>query len=196
VQVGAENKNKVRAAISLGVVAALLVGYQFIGSSSTPMASSTPATAQPVKPSPRRSTRTTGGKRPIPTEARLDPTLDLSTLAATEQMVYSGKGRNIFVATAEPIPRPKGSGVTDLKPPPPQPQGPPPPPPINLKFFGFASKPGEPKRIFLSQGEDVFIAGEGDIVNRRYKVLHIGPNSVDIEDVLYNNRQSIPLTQG
>ena len=65
-----------------------------------------------------------------------------------------------------------------------------------LKFFGFASKPGEPKRIFLSQGEDVFIAAEGDIVNRRYKVVRISPNAVDIEDVLYNNRQSIPLTQG
>ena len=72
-----------------------------------------------------------------------------------------------------------------------------PPPPINLKFFGFASKPGEPKRVFLSsQDGDVFIAGEGDIVNRRYKVLRIGPASVDVEDVLNNNRQSIPLTQG
>jgi len=39
----------------------------------------------------------------------------------------------------------------------------PPPPPINLKFFGFANKPGEAKKIFLSQGEDVFIAGEGDM---------------------------------
>jgi len=76
------------------------------------------------------------------------------------------------------------------------PQGPPPPPPINLKFYGFASKPGEPKRIFLSQGEDVFIAREGDIIDRRYKVLHISPTQVEIEDVLNNNRQNIPLTQG
>jgi hypothetical protein len=41
----------------------------------------------------------------------------------------------------------------------------------------------------------VFIAVEGDIVDRRYKVVHIGPMSVEVEDVLYNNRQSIPLTQ-
>ncbi len=73
---------------------------------------------------------------------------------------------------------------------------PPPPPPIPLKFYGFASKPGEPKKIFLSSGEDVFIAAEGEIVNRRYRVLHIGVNSVEIEDVLQNNRQTIPLTQG
>jgi hypothetical protein len=66
-----------------------------------------------------------------------------------------------------------------------------------LKFYGFAiSKPGEAKRIFLSQGEDVFIAKEGDIVDRRYKVIRISPNAVEILDVLSNNRQSIPLTQG
>src|SRR5437868_6168701 len=78
---------------------------------------------------------------------------------------------------------------------PPAPPPPPPPPPINLKFFGFANKPGEPRKAFLSQGDDVFIAVEGDIVDRRYKVIHIGPTSVEVEDVLYNNRQSIPLTQ-
>ena len=76
------------------------------------------------------------------------------------------------------------------------PPPPPPPPPINLKFFGFASKPGEPKKIFLSEGEDVFIASEGDVVDRHYKVLHISPAAVEIEDVLNNNRQSIPLTAG
>jgi hypothetical protein len=76
------------------------------------------------------------------------------------------------------------------------PPPPPPPPPINIKFFGFANKPGESRKVFLSQGEDVFIAVEGDIVDRRYKVLTISPMSVEIEDVLTNNRQSIPLTQG
>ena len=55
---------------------------------------------------------------------------------------------------------------------------------------------GQPKKIFLSQGEDVFIAAEGEIVDRRYRVLRISPNSVEMEDVLNNNRQSIPLTQG
>ena len=72
----------------------------------------------------------------------------------------------------------------------------PPPPPINLKFFGFANRPGETKKVFLSQGEDIFIAGEGDIVDRRYRVLHISATAVDVEDVVNNNRQSLPLTQG
>jgi hypothetical protein len=64
-----------------------------------------------------------------------------------------------------------------------------------LKFFGFASGPGEPKAVFLSEGEDVFVAHEGDVVDRHYKVEHIGTNSVTIVDVLNNNQQDIPLMQ-
>ena len=85
-------------------------------------------------------------------------------------------------------------------PPPPPPPGapppPPPPPPSNLKFYGFATPQGGTKRIFLIKNEDVFLAKEGDIVDRRYKVVRISPNAVEILDVLSNNRESIPLTQG
>jgi hypothetical protein len=124
----------------------------------------------------------------------LDPTLRLQLLHAVEGINYGGSGRNIFVdePDAPPIPIPVQPPADTT------PQGPPPtppPPPINLKFFGFANKAGEPKRIFLSENEDVFIAAEGDIVNRRYKVIHINPSSAEIEDVLYNHSQSIPLTQ-
>ena len=37
---------------------------------------------------------------------------------------------------------------------------------------------------------------EGDVVDRRYKILHIAPTSVEVEDVLTNNRQTLFLTQG
>jgi hypothetical protein len=79
--------------------------------------------------------------------------------------------------------------VADLGPPPP-----PPPPPINLKFYGWASKPGEPKRIFLSQGDQIFIASEGQLVANRYKVLKINNGNVEIEDILNSNTQSIPMS--
>ena len=46
-------------------------------------------------------------------------------------------------------------------------------------------------------GEDVFVAGEGEIVNRRYKVMRISNNSVEIQDMVYSGPpQNIPLTQG
>ena len=154
------------------------------------------ATRFPLPPPSRPSTgtrrtapvRTASGKKPAVRAApsSLDPTLRYDWLKASEDTQYRGAGRNIFRAEVE-IPKPIVPVHVVA---PVVPQGPPPPPPINLKFFGFARK------IFLSQGEDVFIAGEGDIVDRRYRILRITPVSVEVEDVLNNNRQTIPLTQG
>jgi len=192
VKLGVENRKEVIALAVLGVIAAITTTSMF-WPSSTPTASLPPpsATANTAKTTVRR---TASGKIVKNSEPRLDPTLDLDLLRQSEQIKYSGNARNIFVAGSEPVVVAKANGRTDkpvYTPPVVQP-----PPPINLKFFGFANKPGEPKKIFLSQGEDIFVAVEGDIVNRRYRVLHISPSAVEIEDVLNNNRQSIPLTQG
>lgn len=189
-QVGTENRNKLIAAIVLGVLAVVLVGRWMFGSGS-----SNAAAPSPVAPAPAVTSRVgPGGKKGNVGPRSLDPTLRFDWLSASEDTKYKGAGRNIFLAEAE-IPKPTHPAATDVKMPPPPPPGPPPPPPINLKFFGFANKPGEPKKVFLSQGEDVFIAAEGDIIDRRYKVSRITAVSVEVEDVLNNNRQSIPLTQ-
>jgi hypothetical protein len=196
-KLGAENRKQVIILAVLGGVALLSLAYQFWPSSDTVTASPTPvATTTTARPATRR---TASGKIVPIVEPRLDPTLDLNLLTQSEEIKYSGNGRNIFVAGSMPtIEKPRKSGAPDhdqkasVYIPPPAPA----PPPITLRFFGFASKPGEPKRIFLSQGEDVFIAGEGDIVDRRYRVLRISNTSVEMEDVINNNRQSIPLTPG
>ena len=199
-QLGTEDRNKTIAAVGLVILALILVVVRFIPSS--PASAKTPAPAVVPdlgtrQPTPARTTggRTGGKKKALTgTAARsLDPTLRYDWLKASEDTKYAGTGRNIFRAEVE-IPKPIVSVVR--KPVVQVPQGPPPPPPINLKFFGFANKPGETKRIFLKEGEDVFIAGEGEIIDRRYRILHITPVSVEVEDVLNNNRQSIPLTPG
>jgi ribosome-associated protein YbcJ (S4-like RNA binding protein) len=77
----------------------------------------------------------------------------------------------------------------------PGPQLPPPPPPIPLKFFGFANQQGA-RKVFLSSGDDVFVAGEGEIVQRRYKIMRVNQNNIEVQDVLNNNVQTIPLTSG
>jgi hypothetical protein len=190
VEVGAENRNKLILAVVLGALALVLVGrWMFTSGSSNAAAPAAPSIAPASVP------RTAAAARKLSASARsLDPTLRFDWLSASEDTKYTGAGRNIFLVAAE-IPKPTHPGQTDRPMPPPPPPGPPPPPPINLKFFGFASKPGEPKKVFLSQGEDVFIAAEGDIIDRRYKVSRITAVSVEVEDVLNNNRQSIPLTQ-
>jgi len=193
VKLGIENRKLVIALAVLGVIALVMLGRALWPSSpaAEPVAAQTTSTA--AKPGVRR---TASGKVLPVVEPRRDPTLDLNLLSQSEEIKYAGNGRNIFVAGSLPIEKPKGTGATDqptaLHQPPPIP----PPPPITLKFFGFANRPGETKRVFLSQGEDVFIAAEGDIVNRRYRILRISPNAVDVEDVINNNRQSLPLTQG
>ena len=173
-KIGTESPAKTGFAIALGIIALFLLFRWYNGSQS------------PAGNGPARTTRQTSRVNP------LDPALRTDLLKDTEQTKYESKGRNIFVTQVE-IPKPIENPVQ--KPEPILNPGPPPPPPINIKFFGFANKPGEPKKIFLSQGEDIFVAREGEIVNRRYRVLKINTNSVDIEDVLSNNRQSIPLTQ-
>ena len=190
-KLGIENRNQVVALAILGAIAVAIVAYEFWPSSSAPATAQATATA--AKPGTRR---TASGKLVPVVEPRLDPTLDLNLLSQSEEIKYAGNGRNIFVAGSVPIEKPKRNGSDQHDaglrlPPPVQP-----PPPITLKFFGFANRPGETKKVFLSQGEDVFIAAEGDIVDRRYRVLHISPTAVDVEDVINNNRQSLPLTQG
>ncbi len=192
-KLGIENRKLVIALAVLGVIALVMLGRALWPSSpaAEPVAAQTTSTA--AKPGVRR---TASGKVLPVVEPRLDPTLDLNLLSQSEEIKYAGNGRNIFVAGSLPIEKPKGTGATDQQAALHQPPPIPPPPPITLKFFGFANRPGETKKVFLSQGEDVFIAAEGDIVDRRYRVVHISPTAVDVEDVINNNRQSLPLTQG
>jgi hypothetical protein len=206
VNVGAENRNKVIAAVSLVVVAVVLMATRFSGFlGSGPSSASIPPPAEvgdrasempPAAPAPRAATgrnRTTS-KRQSAAQS-LDPTLRTDLLKVSEDTKYEGTGRNIFKVFVD-IPKPIVQVATQTQP---ESQGPPPPappPPIDLKFYGYATPAGGTKRIFLAQGEDVFIAREGDIVDRRYKVVRISGTAVEILDVLSNNRQSIPLNQG
>jgi hypothetical protein len=131
------------------------------------------------------------------TSAQLDPTLRMEAMLVTESLVYSGTGRNIFSASSVPIETPKPIASARPKPgpppPPPPPQGPPPPPPIELKFFGTATQPGGKKQAFLLHGDDVYLASDGDIVQRKYRVISVGANSILVEDMANNNRQTLPL---
>jgi len=196
VQLGLENKKKTMWAAALGGLAVLAVAFEvipmFMGPSS-PTSSAEAAAPVATRVTARPGTKTT--KRPR--EENLDPTLRLDLLAASEQTMYEGSGRNIFVSQPDVvIPPPIAPAVVDDKSIYQTPT-PPPPPPIPLKFYGFANTAGEPKKIFLKLGEDVFVAGEGEIVDRRYKVIRISPTSVDIQDVVNSGPpQSIPLTQG
>ena len=198
-KLGTENKKETIIAGVLVAFAAWFAVHSFFSGptagAATPAASTTqpsePGVAQRTAVAPRSQQQRKNATIALPSGV---PGLRLDLLKLSQQIPYAGNNRNIFQDEAERLPAPKTPVIKQPPPPPPNP-GPPLPPPINLKFFGFASHAGQNKQIFLADGDDTFIAKEGDIVDRRYKVVKIYNDSVDILDVLNNNTQRIPLSQ-
>jgi hypothetical protein len=214
---GAENRKKTLMAGGLGAVALCCILYAanaLFGGSSAPapvpvVPTTTAAPAKTTSSSSSSAPATNTGlgvapgvaaKKMASTSSSLDPTLDESAMLRTESLVYSGTGRNIFSAIYVPeVVIPKNTAparpvepvvVVPTGPPPP-----PPPPPINLKFFGVETRASGKLQAFLLSGDDVYLASEGDIVERKYKIVSITANTVQVEDLSYKNTQTIPLQQ-
>lgn len=184
-QVGTEDKKKTQVAIALFVLAVLAVVYQL-----WPSSAPAPAVANALVESSAK------GEHGSPVFSKLDPSLRLDLLKGSEDLAYTGSGRDIFHSQPEPQKNEEAVGkADDPRVANPEPTTPPVHvnPPIPLRFYGFATE-NDKKQIFLAQGEDVFVAREGDIVKGRYKVLHVNSNNVEIQDVLANYSQQIPLT--
>lgn len=185
-------------AIAVGafvLVAAGILYYQLSDSSPAPRPVQPVVTTQPAAP----ATASSGTAKSLgTTSAQLDPTLKMGPMLVTEKLVYSGTGRNIFSVASAPVEIPKPIASARPKTPPPPvytpPPGPPPPPPIDLKFFGTATAAGGKRQALLLHGQDVFLAMDGDIVQRRYRVITVSANSVLVEDMANNNRQTLPLS--
>jgi len=212
---GAENRKKTIAAGALGAVAlvCLFIMYNslFGGTSAAPPPSVGPATrpartTNAAAPAPTAQTAANNARASMPgvdavklasTSASLDPTLDETAMHRAENLVYSGTGRNIFSLTYTPPPTvPRNVPPPRPKPMPapvPMPVGPPPPPPINLKFFGTAKRASGPMQAFLLQGDNVYLASVGEIVAHKYKIIAINLNSIQVEDLQYNNTQTLQL---
>jgi hypothetical protein len=209
-KLGTEDKKKLAAAGVLGAGALFAIYYMYSAFSAP---SVPPAPAAPVIVSAptagrtatiagtRQSSAETGhaAGRVGTTAAQYDPTLKMEAMLVTESLVYTGSGRNIFSANSAPAPvvipkaiapaRLTAAAQAAMQ----QPTGPPPLPPIDLKFFGVETSGNGPRRAFLLHGEDVFLAVAGDVVQRRYKVDTISANTIEVEDLTDNNRQTLAL---
>lgn len=140
--------------------------------------------------------------------SRVDPTLRLNLLAQLRGVTVSGGGRSLFDFSGAPAPKveiakvkpilpggeKKVAFIGPVKPEPPKPKVEPPPPPIPLKFYGFTKviHQGQ-KQAFFLEGDDIFVAGEGDVIKNRYKVVQIGINSALVEDTSNKHQQRLPL---
>lgn len=138
----------------------------------------------------------------------VDPTLQLQMLARLNAVKMEGAGRSLFdFGTAPPPKAPDPGKIIPAKVIPPKPVTPvetaaakpveaakPMAPPIPLKFYGFVGRGGT-KRAFFLENEDVFVATEGDVLKKRYKVVRINLNSVVMEDTQFQQQQTLPLVE-
>ncbi len=149
--------------------------------------------------------RSKPGEGPDP--VKLDPTLRQDLLAKVQSLDYQTAERNLFqFGTPKPKVDPQAEAAKEAAAPPkangpggPAANTPPakaPPPPIQLKYYGYANRPGDTRRrALLMDGEEIFVAVEGEVLRRRYRVVRIGINSIVIEDVEFKSEQTLPLQE-
>jgi hypothetical protein len=200
IRLGIENKRNRLIAMVVVPLALTWFAHTLWQLETGPSSAPPPAATESTAPMPAMQSNNGSGANGTPAQhvesaTSLDPTLHPEWMAKAENTLYSGTSRNIFDKNSLPpvqqaaIEKPVASARTGSA----ALTGPPPPPPIDLKFYGFAKQQNGRKLVFLMHGEDIFIAGVGDIVNGRYKVVQVNSNSVVIEDLAYTNQQTLPL---
>lgn len=196
---GLEDKKKVAIAGALGVVVLALAIHTLFGGPGTPTPApmSAPPAAASLPQAPQENAQSSGTSQASPQS--LDPTLHPEWMAATENYLYTGSGRNIFSMNSAPAMGAAGAtGIERVKAPlrPPMQTaqaGPGGPPAINLRFFGYSRRSNGIRHAFLLEGDNIFVAAEGDIVGHRYKIVRIAPSSIEVEDLPYHDTQTLPL---
>lgn len=137
-----------------------------------------------------------------------NPQLHLEELEAAQKTEYKSlTGRNPFSLVAPPPVQVQQASIVEprvFKGPMPEPPPPPLKLPPNMKFFGYGTIPsGTSRRAFLTDGEDVFIVAEGDVLLNRFRIVRVGNASLDFEEVSSGRRgtaileeQAQPQAQG
>ena len=125
-----------------------------------------------------------------------NPALRTDILKRFLTLEYNGVHRSIFSASMPPPPAPPPSKAPVNTAPLPPPG--PPPLAVDAKYFGYVSDmAGSHRRAFFASNnnEDVFIAGEGDTLMGRFRVVRITNTSADVEEVSTGRRATLTLEQ-
>ncbi len=72
--------------------------------------------------------------------------------------------------------------------------GPPPPPPLNVRFVGaLERKPGLKVAVLMTDRKEILTGQPGEVLANRLKIVAIGLESVDVQDVGSDRVRRIPL---
>jgi hypothetical protein len=188
-RMGTENKRQVYIVLALFAIIAVVGGKELYTTIAGP---SIPRHAAPAA----MNVAPAGQEAEKLSNAGIDPTLHFGKLAQSEDVVYSGTGRNIFSADSSPVAIP--SALKSARPGTPSvtpavPAGPPQPPAIDLQYFGYSKANDAGLQAYFLHGGDIFLARTGQIVDHRYRVDAIKPGSAEVTDLGYNHTETLPL---
>jgi hypothetical protein len=128
-----------------------------------------------------------------------EPQLRLDELVKLQKSGYNGSHRNIFVATLpppEPTPAAMSAAANGRHPIYTVPMREPDPPlTVPVQFFGYAFSRSGGRVAFFTAGEDVLVVPEGDTFLNRFRVVKIGTDSVDVDEVSSGKRARLPMLQ-
>ncbi len=131
--------------------------------------------------------------QPLPVE---NPALRLDLLDRLKKFQYQGSHRNIFSA-ALPPPVPVAP-VVPVSTKPAAPPAPPPPPPLVVPatFFGYVTdaRTGS-RRAFFNEGDDVYVVAVGETLLGRFRLVQLGNNTAEMEEVATGRRTTLTMTQ-
>ena len=148
------------------------------------------------------------GKRSI-SLVGVDPMIHLEKLSGFNPGIPLN-ARNMFAFESAPSPTDGGSKAAKghrsggppeeakggAPPPIAAPAGPPPPPPlvINLKFYGVkVNLETKNRQGFFADGDTTYLAGEGDLIGNRYRILKVAEAFAEVEEVSSKVRRQLPI---
>jgi hypothetical protein len=127
-----------------------------------------------------------------------NPQLHRDKMDAAQKTEYHSLGRNPFSEIAPPTEQQRVKTVASHTPAGPPVLPPPPPPtlPGNMKFFGYGTIPnGTLRRAFLSDGDEVYIVGEGDTLLGRFRIVKINNANLEFEEIATGRRNTVTLQE-
>ena len=122
-----------------------------------------------------------------------EPNLRLDLLEKIHKTEYSGRHRDIFTGAPMP-PKNETAAVAATQRVGPMPPPPPPPVQVPAQFFGYSTRPGTASRVaFFLNGEDVIVVAEGDAFLGNFRLLHIGNDSADVQEISSGRHAKVVL---
>lgn len=127
-----------------------------------------------------------------------NPQLHTDGVERARKTEYKSRGRNIFSRELPPPPPPPKAPPKHEQPGP-MPDVPPPPPPpptLPVKFFGYGTVPNGTIRLaFFTDGQEIYVVAEGELLLNRFRVLRIGNANLEFEEVSTGLRGTAPLEE-